>query len=400
MNSVIETSHVYTFLNDTYFKDKSKKLFALEGSSGAAKTWGGIDFILQYCRINSYENKRITIGRETYKDCIETVAYDFFKRLKQINWYNTKYHSQSHPQKYFLFGNEIDFTGWSNNGQPSKRQDGLWFNEILESYEEIFKNYNQRTNDFVLFDWNPRVTMHWVYNVLLNRPDCFYKKCLLLDNPFLPEGQRNELLAYEPTPENIKNGTADDFMYKVYVLGERADAKGLIFKLVTWIDSFPESIRTQWGLDFGYTNDPTCLTKVGVSPGNVFAEIKCYEPIDNAYAISEMLKNTGVKRHEVITADSSDRYDDYEMVKDLRELGWHIVKVNKGKGVKWRIGLLKKNKINIVHNVNAKREQENYKWREINGILINEPIDKFNHFWDSLGYGYLGMMDSNVGIVW
>lgn len=393
MSEVIETSHVFTFLNDNYFKDRTKKLFALEGSGGAAKTWGGIDFILEYCRVNSFENKLITIGRETYRDCMDTVAHDFFKRLKQIGWYNQKNHSQSHPQKYFLFDNEIDFTGWSTNGQPSKRQDGLWFNEILESSEEIFKQYNQRTNDFTLFDWNPKVTFHWVYNTLLTRPDCYYKKCLMFDNPFLPEGQRSELLKYEPTAENIKNGTADEFMHKVYVLGERADAKGLIFKNVTWIDSFP-NIPFQYGLDFGFTNDPTALVKVGTKNNDDFYELLCYEPIDNALSLSDYMDKIGISRKIVITADSSDRYNDSNMVMDLRNLGWNVIKVNKGKGINWRIGLMKKNRINLVNNINFKREQENYKWREINGICVNEPLDKWNHAWDAAGYGKLGLIES------
>jgi hypothetical protein len=52
--------------------------------------------------------------------------------------------------------------------------------------------------------------------------------------------------------------------------------------------------------------------------------------------------------------------------------------------------MLKKHKLHLVRNVNVKREQENYKWREINGICVNEPVDRYNHFWDGLGYGYIG----------
>ena len=76
--------------------------------------------------------------------------------------------------------------------------------------------------------------------------------------------------------------------------------------------------------------------------------------------------------------------DIQEIVSDV-----DIKKVNKAKGIMWSIGLLKKHKIHIVHNINAKREQENYKWREINGICINEPIDKYNHFWDACRYAYI-----------
>jgi phage terminase large subunit len=400
----LQVAKSFEFLLDNFSFDKSnrqeKQGFVFEGGSGSAKTWDIIQFLLYYCQVNKNKHKDILCFRQTYADLRKTVLKDFVNILYKYEMYEDSCFHKSPPVSYEYKGNIIYFTGLDSIGSHGERHDIIWGNEGMEIDYEAFRQLNQRCNEVFILDYNPYYTEHWIFNNITTRPDVKLCKTTQLDNPFLPKGQRDEILAYEPTPENINNGTADDYMWKVYGLGQRTANVGIIFKLVNWIDSFPESIRTQWGLDFGYTNDPTCLTKVGISPGNVFAEIKCYEPIDNAYAISEMLKNAGVKRHEVITADSSDRYDDFEMVKDLRDLGWNIVKVNKGKGVKWRIGLLKKNKINIVHNINAKREQENYKWREINGILINEPVDKFNHFWDSLGYGYLGMMDSNVGIVW
>jgi len=52
---------------------------------------------------------------------------------------------------------------------------------------------------------------------------------------------------------------------------------------------------------------------------------------------------------------------------------------------------LKKYKIHLVDSGDKKetdlavrKEQSNYKFKEINGIQLDEPIDDFNHFWDSL----------------
>jgi len=411
LNECIETSHVFTFLNENYLKTKSKILFALEGASGAAKTWGVLDFILEYCRINAFETKRIVIGRETYRDCIDTVAFDFFKRMTQIGWYDINNHSRSNPQSYTLFGNLIEFTGWSNNGQPSKRQDVLWFNEVLESREENFKQYNQRTNEVVLFDWNPKVTEHWVYDKLLNRPDCLYKLCLMFDNPFLPKGQRDELLRYEPThpddrhlqkdkrrphPVNIKNGTADDFMSDVYLFGIRSAPTGVIFKYIDYIDSFPENIAYDYGMDFGWTVDPTTIVKCAEDPNNIWLELLCYEPIEDPETLHEYALSKGINIKLSTTADSSDKHSNdkgtVEMVKGLRDLGWNIHKVSKTKSVIYWILSMKKKKIHIVKNDlshHAVKEAENYKLREINGIQINQPVDKFNHFWDSSRYRHM-----------
>ncbi len=394
----IETTPIFTFLNENYLRlHKQKILFALEGASGAAKTWGIIDFIIEYCRINAGENKRITIGRETYRDCLETVAYDFIKRMRQIGFYRDKSHKLSHPQGYNFLGNDIEFTGWSNNGQPSKRQDILWFNEILESEENVFKQYNQRTNEIVFSDWNPKVTEHWVFDKLLNRPDCIYRLCLMADNPFLPDGQRLELLKYEPTPENIENGTADEYMYNVYVLGKRGDPKGVIFKNIKWIESFPDNIHYDYGMDFGFTTDPTVIVKCAEDKNNIWLECLCYEPIETPQEIHQYAIVKKIEFKRPVTADSSDKFTGQnkgtiEMVKELKKLGWSISKVNKTQSVMFWLLSMKNKKIHIVKNEfyqQIKKEADNYKMREINGIAINQPVDKFNHFWDASRYRHM-----------
>lgn len=424
MDDYIATTYIFDYIHDNYLKDNNKKIFALEGSSGAAKTWGIIDFIIEYCRINAFDDKRLTIGRETYRDCMETVMDDFFRRMKMIGFYKEENHKKSHPQSYNLFGNRITFVGWSNNGQPSKRQDVLWFNEILENNEEIFKQYNQRTNELVFCDWNPKVTQHWVYDKILLRDDCHYLHCLMLKNPFLPVGQRDEILRYEPWdpgtyevidqeviykgepvstknqppphPTNIDNGTADEFMWRVYGLGLRSAAQGIIFKNVVWIDEFPD-MHYDYGMDFGFTTDPTVITKNAEDKNNIWIEYLSYEPMETPDEIHEYAKSVGIDIKRPTTADSSDKYTGenkgtVEMVKGLRKLGWNITKVNKTKSVMYWLLSMKRKKIHIVKNQfyrYAKKEQENYKMREINGMLINQPIDKYNHGFDSSRYRHM-----------
>lgn len=421
----IQTTHIFDYLYDNYTKDNTKKIFALEGSSGAAKTYDIIHFIMEYCRINAYENKRIVIGRETYKDCKDTIMFDFMKRMREVGWYDINCHTRSDEQKYFLFGNQIDFTGWSNNGQPSKRQDVIVFNEILENQEELFKQYNQRTNEIVMCDWNPKVTEHWVYDKLLHRPDCHYLHCLMLDNPFLPPGQRNELLAYEPWlpgsyevigqevtykdnplttlnkppphPTNIENGTADEFMWRVYGLGLRSASEGIIFKNVEWIDEFPMDIHFDYGMDFGFTSDPTVITKNAEDEHNIWIEVLSYEPMETPEEIHDYAIAKGVDYRKPVTADSSDKFVSQnkgviEMIKGLQSKTWNIKAVKKTQSVMFWILSMKRKKVHIVKNEfysQALKEQENYKMREINGMLINQPVDKFNHMWDSSRYRHM-----------
>src|SRR5690606_18368856 len=82
-----------------------------------------------------------------------------------------------------------------------------------------------------------------------------------------------------------------------------------------------------------------------------------------------------------------------EMVNGLHDLGYkEAFKISKTKDVMFWIGSMKKKKIHVVKNhlwKYVKKERENYRFKEINGIIINQPIDKHNHFWDMARYGHI-----------
>jgi phage terminase large subunit len=75
------------------------------------------------------------------------------------------------------------------------------------------------------------------------------------------------------------------------------------------------------------------------------------------------------------------------MIGDLRRAKFQIFACPKPHGsIVYGIDLLYRFNIHIVNNVNAKKEQENYMWRTIQGIKVNEPVDAYNHFWDAVRY--------------
>jgi len=380
--------------------ENGKSGIILEGGSRSGKTWSSVDFIIYIC--SKFANKGIIINiiRETYNSFKTTLYDDFNRRFPDFSLQSPCSDARD-VQSFKLFGNKINFLGAD---KPSKFHgagcDFFFCNEVLDIPKEVFDQQEQRCRLFWFIDYNPKYTEHWVFNSLANRDDVAFFHSTLLTNPFISEGEKNKILSYEPTAENIRQGTADDFNWKVYGLGLRSAIKGVIFKNVNWIDEFPKDLDYQWGLDYGFTNDPTALVKIGIKDKDIFAELLCYEPIDSAIVLSDFLEKVGVKQHELITADSSDKYNDVEMCRDLKNLYWNIQKVNKSKGIVWSIGKVKEYSINIVNNVNAKREQENYRWREINGISLNQPVDKFNHFWDALRYGFLGLEKKQSTIIW
>lgn len=382
--------------------EENKRGVVLEGSSRSGKSISCVDFIIGLCSKN--KGLVINIIKETYASFKTTLYDDFSNRLNAFGISNP-FGITKDIQTYELFGNKINFMGADQDSKfHGASCDYFWINEALDINQKIFDQLEMRCRKMWFIDYNPKYSIHWVYNKICNRSDVGFIKTTFKDNPFLSEGERNKILSYEPTALNIKEGTADDYMWQVYGLGMRTAQTGLIFKNINWIDSWPEHIKSfSFGLDFGFINDPTALVKVAIEGNNIYIKGLCYEPIDNSLMLSEYLhslESEGLTQGSMIVADCADRYNDVSMIKELRDLGHYIKKANKAKGVVWSIGLLKKYKINIVHDINFKREAENYKWREINGITINEPVDAYNHYFDAVRYITIELQTKAPAIKW
>jgi hypothetical protein len=108
-------------------------------------------------------------------------------------------------------------------------------------------------------------------------------------------------------------------------------------------------------------------------------------------AAMEMMKQSPHKPQIVIACESKDKYKDFEFVRMLNSLslqrgfGWQFVKVKKP-SIAARISLMKRFTMKIVKCREVEAEAQNYVYDVIEGRATNIPVDKFNHFWDALGY--------------
>jgi PBSX family phage terminase large subunit len=381
-----------------------------EGSSRSSKTWDFFHFLVMFCENNSNAHNEIYILRETLTDCKDFTFKEFQKCLKVMKiWDDDNY---KNPQKpfYNLYGNDIYFRGLddSSEGYPS---DITFVNEALENQnKEKVEGIDMRCRKLMVYDWNPKYTQHWCFN-LEGQPNVHFTHSTFRNNKHLEQSVINKILSYCPwdfndleLPEkkrrpnivNIENGTADKYRWQVYGEGIRSAPEGLIFEHVTWIDEFPD-IGFSYTLDFGFTTDPTVLNKYAEDTHNIWIEPLLWESTENADLIHEFALANKIDIKLPTTADSADKYTGenkgtVEMVSDLRIKGWNISKVSKTKSVMYWLTSMKKKKIHIVKNHNyskARKEQENYIMKKINGIAINQPIDKFNHMWDSARYGHI-----------
>lgn len=393
--------------------------FVLEGSSRSTKTWSGIDIIIWLCTVVE-ESCTINIYRETYNEFKTTLYDDFKRRLDDFELPNP-FHNAKEIKSFKIGKNTIYFLG---DGKHGGGCDYAFYNEAMYVDHQVFDQSEMRCRKFWWMDYNPSFTDHWVFDRVVTRPDVGFLRTTFRDNPFISNGEKNKILSYEPWlpdsyeiigsdliyngeiiseknqppihPLNVSNGTSDEFMWKVYGLGLRGAMKGVIFPHVVWIDEFPD-MGYSYGNDFGFTSDPNVTVRYAEDAKNIYIEPLCYQPIETPEELNNFWNSIGLENTLPITCDSSDKYTGenkgtVEMVSSLYDAGWSVSKVRKTKSVMYWLLSMKNKRIHIVKNhlySQAKKEQENYRFKEINGIQINQPIDMYNHLWDAARYAHI-----------
>lgn len=376
MNKLINKNFSFTKLEI----QSGKRGIILEGGSRSGKTWSVIDYIIFIA--TTQKGQVINIVKETYNSFKTTLYNDFAKRLDVLDIDNPFSKVRDVPS-FTLFSTKINFLGADQDSKyHGAACDYFWINEALDVSQSIFDQLEMRCRKAWIMDYNPKLSVHWIYDKVLKRSDVALLKTTMIDNPFIGKNEKKKLLSYEPTPENIEAGTADDYMWKVYGLGDRCAQSGLIFPYVRWIDRFPDDVDRYWfGLDFGYTIDPTALVRIAVNGTNLYLKKELYSPIDSADVLHEII--APIVQKSLIWCDSADP----QMIRDLQRNGLRAFPVKKFPGsIQHGIDVMKRFSLNIVNCDDFKTEQANYAWRTIQGIMINEPIDKYNHLWDASRY--------------
>ena len=181
--------------------------------------------------------------------------------------------------------------------------------------------------------------------------------------------------------------------YQVAGLGNWGIVEGLIFE--NWeekafnlddIRKIP-GIRSVFGLDFGYTNDPSALFcgMVDLKNKTIYVFDEMYQTgLVNA-AIYKNILAMGFSK-EKITADCAEP----KSIAELRDLGLaHIRPARKGRdSVNNGIQYIQGFKL-VIHPrcVNFLTEVSNYTWdKDKFGKKLNIPIDDFNHLMDAMRY--------------
>lgn len=363
----LKTNVVYEHLLDS-----DKRITVEQGGTRSGKTYNILLWIITSFSPNN-KGKVVTICRKSFPSLRASVMRDFFEILRGMGMYREDYHNKS-SNEYWLNGNLIEFISLD---QPQKirgrKRDVLYLNEANELFFEDWQQLIFRTKGKVILDYNPSDAFHWIYERIIPREDCDFYQTTYKDNPFLEGAIVSEI-------ERLRH--TDEDYWRIYGLGERGSSRATIFQYTT---GEQQGNLVAYGLDFGFTNDPTSLVKVTKQGDSLhFKEMIHSTGLTNP-DISDKLASLGLTRRDEIWADSAEP----KSIEELHRMGWNVKPTAKGKdSIMAGIDILKRHKLVVTSDSpNIIKELQNYKWQEDkNGNLLNRPVDKYNHAIDAIRY--------------
>jgi phage terminase large subunit len=352
-----------------------KRVVIHKGGTGSGKTFDLMIFLALYIA-SRQENKIITVVSES-RPHLEIGAIRILKNiLKSAGIFESWRYNETKGAYQFEKGSVIEFFSADRIDKAlGARRDWLFGNEINSLKLEVWDELARRSEN-VIGDFNP-TAQFWLEDWLLNYDDTEVIKSNHTWNIHLPDIERQRILKRAARDANFKR-IHIDCEYGVY--------EGLVFDSWMQTDTIPEGGKVKFGMDFGYTNDPSALMKV-VEFGDAYyvEEIFYQTGMLNRDIVSKM-KQAGLRpSYDEIIADSAEP----KSIDEIRLAGFNVKPSVKGKdSIITGIDKLKSKKLYITKNsVNLIRELRNYAWVvDKDGKPTNKPIDQFNHGIDAVRY--------------
>lgn len=281
----------------------------------------------------------------------------------------------------FINGSIIEFKSYDDwQDAKSGKRDYLFLNEANGVAKPVWDELYIRTKKKSYIDYNPN-TEFWVHSDLIGKDNVTLIISDHRHNTFLDESIHNKIEAIE-----------DEELWKVYARGLTGKLEGVIFRDYNVIPSVSLDAKLiGYGLDFGFTNDPTALIAVYNQSGELVLDELIYQKRLLNSDINNLLRELNIAG--VIVADSAEP----KSIAELQSYGWVVEPAKKGAdSIRQSINTLKKYKINVTQRShNLKAELNGYKWKQNkDGKLENQPVDFMNHSIDAIRYVCLNLLDN------
>jgi phage terminase large subunit len=351
----------------------NKRIRAVQGGTSASKTISILLFLINAAQQDQTPTLT-SIVSESFPHLKRGVMRDFLQVMEQHRYFKPERWNMTDFIYTFETGSKIEFF---SADQPSKvrgpRRDRLFINEANNVPYEAFDQLEVRTKDYIYLDWNP-TTEFWFYTeVQGKRDDVDHIIITYRDNEALDP-------AIVRSMEQRKSNKA---WWQVYGDGQLGEVETRIYTGWKIIDEVPHEARLErYGLDFGYSNDPTAIVAIYYYNGGYIWDEVAYQKGLSNKQIADIFGNVP---KALIIADSAEP----KSIDEIRSYGLTVLPANKGPGsVLQGIQNVQQQRISITkRSTNLLKEYRNYVWiTDRDGKIINEPMDLFNHGMDAGRY--------------
>jgi phage terminase large subunit len=289
------------------------------------------------------------------------------KFVKSFNIQDRKY--------VFTTGSTMEFKSYEDAEMAKGgKHHYLYVSEATRFDYATFDILNRNTSIRTWVDYNPTFRF-WVHDIVLTNKVQYPSTRMIRSwhehNRYISQDKHDEI-------ERI----SDKDMWRVYARGLTGKLSGLVYSWAE-IEEFPMvGVREViWGIDWGYTNDPTALTKIAcMEDGTYVVEELTYTAGIHEDVLTHIMKENGYSTEQAVYCDH-----DKDMVYRMRLNGVMALPAEKGAGSILNGVLYVKQKTvrYTKRSRNLAMELGKYRFVEIDGQNTNKVVDEFNHVLDS-----------------
>ncbi len=358
---------------------------AIYGGRGSLKSHTVARYLLIRAR---QEKTRVACFRE-FQNSIAESSHQLLKDL--IDKYElTEFKVTDNAIYNTINGSDFLFKGLHHNEQSVKSIEGIdiaWVEEaqtVSEKSIDVLTPTVRKPGSKIIYTYNR-----------LEEEDPVHKRLVL-------EGRPNTLILNINYDTAMKYGWFDDVLriemeddkenrpalYKHKWLGEPNTLEGRIYKDWNKIDEIPHEAKlVRYGLDFGYSIDPTVIVAIYYYNGGYIIDEIVYQKGLSNKSIADILNNHD---RAMVVADSAEP----KSIQEIYDYGINIIGVVKGKdSVNQGIQYVQEQRISITsRSTKTYTAYLNYKWAvDKEGKVLNVPDDSV-HEWsnsmDAVRYGF------------
>ena len=367
------------------------------GGSRSGKTF--LVCLMIVFRALKYPGSRHLIARLRYSHARGSIWLDTLREAVRFLGVEGKAEWKEADHYVKIGGSEIWVDGLDDKERVEKilgrEYNTIFFNEVSHiAYPTVTTVLTRLAlkvegcRNMAFFDCNPPSKFHWSYKMFVQGVDPESGELLDMDiygslkmNPVdnqehLPERYIEDILEHLPEDQRRR-----------FLRGEFGDAQGVIFKEWAIVDEIPEEVnrrgKESYGLDFGFTVDPTALVRTVAYGDDLYIDELLYSSGLTNQDIGRLITDEGITG--VIYADSAEP----KSVAELKQLRANVRGAKKGpdsvrQGIDW---LLAKKLYATRRSLNVHAELSNYVWKQnTDGRPLPQPIDDFNHAIDAVRY--------------